>query len=535
VPQRATLTPVRLVEPGPHAAHEAFDAVGVPLDTTTQDAFSDALGYDLSRVRVHSGPRATERLDLMHADAMTFGDRIVLNDDPATTRGRQLLAHELVHVAQSQPDAGVTARTDVVDSIAEDEAHRGALALSREPNLNRFQVRHRFAQPVVAFQTKASEFPGFSQGAYETCGAASLISALMIWDKERHDPDNPNKLLVSACNTVLVYLDDHKQALIRGWDTISIKGQTGQGAALHADVVSEVTTVRDAAKAAKAQVTESQYQELGVALYILAVNRGSAGLTRAQIAQLQSTLGIGGGTQTTVSSFDQIIDALTGLKPGQIAQISWYSRGNSNPNGTVLLSHHAFLIGRFQRGTWFVSDQGAKPPVEIEAATLNLLKSEIESTTRTNDSGIHTGTVPSSELIPDTGVMILGDRAGVETKARNVIMTPGDFIAEVDAGYFTSGDRIVAWDFVARTYSLDDAKTEMAGAGTGSGGVIVENPIGLFHVFKTGLVRDPNVMETSIDEDDSHDGKLSKSPKRYYHAWLQLRSASKTGSFFQVY
>jgi superfamily II DNA helicase RecQ len=61
----------------------------------------------------------------------------------------------------------------------------------------------------------------------------------------------------------------------------------------------------------------------------------------------------------------------------------------------------------------------------------------------------------------------------------------------------------------------------------------VEGPNGPM-AFKTSLVSDTNVMETSIDEGDSSGGKVAK-PKRFYHAWLQLRSSSKTGSFFQVY
>ena len=186
--------------------------------------------------------------------------------------------------------------------------------------------------------------------------------------------------------------------------------------------------------------------------------------------------------------------------------------------------------------------QGSKPPTEIEAADLDLLKAAIRNNTQTRDEGIHTGGLPAQNIggmqivsvNPDTGVMILGDRSGVETKARDVIMKPGDFIAEVDASVWHSGDRIVAWDFVARTTSLTDAKTEMNGAGTGSGGVILENPLGLFHVFKTSLVSDTNVTETKIDESDSKGGKVAQ-PKQFCHAWLQLRSASKTGSFFQVY
>jgi hypothetical protein len=55
-----------------------------------------------------------------------------------------------------------------------------------------------------------------------------------------------------------------------------------------------------------------------------------------------STAGIG--------SFSDIMSSpqLSGLRPGQIAQISWYVRTNPTRAGL-----HAFLIGRLNTGDWF--------------------------------------------------------------------------------------------------------------------------------------------------------------------------------------
>jgi hypothetical protein len=75
----------------------------------------------------------------------------------------------------------------------------------------------------------------------------------------------------------------------------------------------------------------------------------------------------------------------------------------------------------------------------------------------------------------------------------------------------------------------------MNGAGIYTGGVIVERPRGVFHVFKTTIVSEFNLMETKIDESNSKNGNVTSSSKQYDHAWLQLRSRTKTGSFFQVY
>ncbi len=531
----------------PPVVHEVLHSPGQALDEGTRDLMERRFGHDFSGVRVHTDSKAAQAAQSVNALAYTVGRNVVFGPGqyvPGSGAGRRLLAHELAHTVQqrgaAEPAGGLVLETDRAE---EAEAEAFAAALDHSGSVPAFTQRP--AVPRVARQgpTKADEFPGFSQADYVICGAASLISALMIWDRERKDPNAPNSLLVTASNTVLVYLDDNRTAVKGNLDKFKWKGATGHGQDLYNDIVTSVTAVRDAANAPGAKITEAQYQELGADLYFVYKSDTMGGMSRFDIGKLQKALGIGATTSTRGRSFDELMDQLTGLTPGQIAQVVWYLRGPMNAQGMASFTAHAFLVGRFQRGPWFMSDQGSKPPAELEAPDLASLKAAIRANTATRNSGIHTGSEPSQTAggitlitgMAESGVMILGDRKGVETQARNVIMVPGDFIAEVDEGIWTGGDKIVAWDFVARTTSLADAKKEMNGAGTGSGGVIVENPVGLFHVFKTGLVREANVMETSIDEGDSKGGRLARSPKLYYHAWLQLRSATKTGSFFQVY
>ena len=531
----------------PPVVHEVLNSPGQALDPATREFMEPRFGYDFSHVRVHTDTKAAKSARAINAQAYTVKDDIVFDEGqyaPGTDEGRSLMAHELTHVVQQSSFPATSGMYGISsEHAAEDEANAVSTAVMRSGRVPASAVTHRFAALHVARQAKAPEFPGFSQGEYVTCGAASLVSALLIWDRERNDPNSPHTLLVAACNAVLVHMDDHKRALVKGWDAISIKGTTGRGQEIYDDTFNSITAIRDAARAPKARLTESQYQDLGLALYILYKNSSAAGLTRYQMQQIQNMLGIGATKSEAGTSFDALMDKLTGLKPGQVAQVSWYSRGKTLAGGKAYFTAHAFLVGRFQRGVWFVSDQGSKPPVEIEAPDLISLRAAIRANTQARDEGIHTGGLPAQSVgdiqivatNPDTGVMFLGARGGVETKARDVVGKPGDFISEVDASIWHAGDRIIAWDFVARAYSLADARMEMNGAGTGSGGVIVENPVGLFHVFKTSLVSDNNVMETRIDESDSKDGNVTPSFKRYYHAWLQLRSASKTGAFFQVY
>ncbi len=83
---------------------------GRPLDAATRDYFEPRIGFDLSAVRVHSGPAATASARSAGARAYTAGADIVFGKDryaPATGEGRRLLAHELTHVLhQATADPG---------------------------------------------------------------------------------------------------------------------------------------------------------------------------------------------------------------------------------------------------------------------------------------------------------------------------------------------------------------------------------------------------------------------------------------------
>jgi hypothetical protein len=71
------------------------------------------LGLDLGRVRVHADGGAAKAVAAVHARAFTVGRDIVFGSGeyaPASAEGKRLLAHELVHVAQSRH----TAAPDVV-------------------------------------------------------------------------------------------------------------------------------------------------------------------------------------------------------------------------------------------------------------------------------------------------------------------------------------------------------------------------------------------------------------------------------------
>jgi hypothetical protein len=101
----------------------ALQSSGSSLPVQTQQFFKQRLGKDFSNVRVHTSTEAAESAADVHAKAYTVGNDIVFNKgrfDPATTEGKLLLAHELVHVIQNEKqDAGKLNRAPEDEQVAE--------------------------------------------------------------------------------------------------------------------------------------------------------------------------------------------------------------------------------------------------------------------------------------------------------------------------------------------------------------------------------------------------------------------------------
>jgi hypothetical protein len=460
---------------------------GEPLDRPTRAAAERDLGFDFSTVRVHREGTAAISAEQLGARAFTVGNSIAFATGeyaPETRDGRDLLLHELAHVTE-----------------------RSA---------------------AVRFQLDPNVLPGFNQGEYKSCGAASIVTALVVWDRENKDPTAPNQLVVTACDIALVYMDDHKQALIKTWEA----AHPGHGAQLYDTLFAVTQQARDDARAAGAKLTQQQFEDIGLVFYGLYIG-GGTGMPLAARNALVNMLGIGTGQVSGIASFDDIFESpiLAKLEPGRIAQVAWYvvQGPATQAHGETPLGSHAFLIGRLKdRGIWFLSDQGAVPAIELEAPDLPTLKQKMLATKR-----YWTGAPPHTLMfgkpipIPEghDQVMLLGERGGVLDKAKTLALTPGEFLAEVDAGLFTVGSAITAGDFVTRAYSETDGMKALQAIPAGKGGVMVENPVGLFHVYETSTVSDANLNVTEIDKGDSVGGRLDPGSRHFYSAWLRLCSA----------
>lgn len=91
------------VHPQVEVAVERACGSGRPLDSALRDKMNTALEFDFSDVRIHTDSDADTLCRLLWAQAFTTGRDIFFRQGayaPATMRGLELIAHELVHVMQ---------------------------------------------------------------------------------------------------------------------------------------------------------------------------------------------------------------------------------------------------------------------------------------------------------------------------------------------------------------------------------------------------------------------------------------------------
>ncbi len=85
--------------------HEALQSPGQPLHLGTRAFMERRFGQDFSNVRIHADREAAECAAGFGARAFTLGDHISFGANelaPQTRSGRNLIAHELAHVAQNR-------------------------------------------------------------------------------------------------------------------------------------------------------------------------------------------------------------------------------------------------------------------------------------------------------------------------------------------------------------------------------------------------------------------------------------------------
>lgn len=142
----------------PSRIHSTLRSSGQPLDLATRSFFEPRFGHDFHQVRVHKDGGAAESAQAINARAFTTGKDVFFAAGeyaPESTKGRQLLAHELAHVVQQnsnfdpEPARKSGSEQKVLDppSVAEAQGNRAAENLSSE---NREPVSPNFLSRLPA-------------------------------------------------------------------------------------------------------------------------------------------------------------------------------------------------------------------------------------------------------------------------------------------------------------------------------------------------------------------------------------------------
>jgi hypothetical protein len=125
-PSNAAPVPIRLstgsssaaAGTAPESVDRALAGTGEPLNRPLRQDMEQRFGHDFSRVRVHTDATAARSARDVNAHAYTVGREIVFGAGrfaPGTSRGRNLIGHELTHVLQQSNLAPRIQRQSVGD------------------------------------------------------------------------------------------------------------------------------------------------------------------------------------------------------------------------------------------------------------------------------------------------------------------------------------------------------------------------------------------------------------------------------------
>ena len=131
------------IPPQIHAVLRGRQGQGQPLPGPLADELGAGFGRDLSVLRVHTGSEAAALTRDLHAHAFAYGTDLYFSPgryQPDSSTGRQMLAHEIAHTLQPEPDA--RGRVGRADDPAERQADALAAHALRRTSAGPFS-RHR--------------------------------------------------------------------------------------------------------------------------------------------------------------------------------------------------------------------------------------------------------------------------------------------------------------------------------------------------------------------------------------------------------
>ena len=164
----------------PPIVHDVLRSPGQPLDGVTRAFMEPRFGHDFGGVRVHTDAKAAKSARAVNAAAYTAGNHIFFDTGqwaPATSTGRELLAHELAHTIQqtSLPQfasalpqrALASVRVGPTDDIAETEAQSAASQVINELGLSPVHLHAASSNASLLLQRRTVRRE-YATAAYET-------------------------------------------------------------------------------------------------------------------------------------------------------------------------------------------------------------------------------------------------------------------------------------------------------------------------------------------------------------------------------
>ena len=485
-----------------------------------------------------SASATTFRASGIHADAaaaatlgaraFTAGSHIVLGlaeTHLASAAGRYLVAHELAHVVQHERGAAAPVPGDrqrrVDDPRLEREADAAAASATRgEPAIIGgvapagavLAQDDGAAEPTLSASAEAL-IPAYLQEG-DTCGAVSLVTALMIWDREHRRPDGPSQATATACDLVLAELYERR----------------ADDEQAYGELVSWIEDARATALTPGAEISEEQYNRIGASIYSMWLDP-TRRLTPQKIDAIERSLGLRTSTSAGVSKYDDLWNnsVLHGLLPDQIAQIEWWVRTSGDIRGDYAMGEHAFLIGCLGSGEWFLSDQAAGP-ARFSAPTREELRRIVDEAAWANQYWI----VPRDPaIISSNRVRLLASPDVAAAQGAEAIVLPGKFLGQVDENWLSpfGEDNVRSGPFTASGNSRNAVETQLTGPGSG---LLIEAAPGTFFLYRATEVSDENLMAKTLDIRHSTGGLLLE--RKFVHAWLILgNAAGKRGNTIAAY
>ncbi len=166
-----------------------INAEGMPLPKNVQDRLSPFLGFDLSHVRIFTGPVANMAAEAMGAHAFTLGRNIFMGRnklDFETPEGLGLLAHEILHTSHFSSGESVDAKENAAESL---EARvKKAFGTTPEKAL---ALEEKFNKTAAA--------PNLAKDALDQ------IQPGTVGARHKYDPE---EVYESVCNKVLELMQD---------------------------------------------------------------------------------------------------------------------------------------------------------------------------------------------------------------------------------------------------------------------------------------------------------------------------------------